>query len=100
MSSLQFYQAIKDDVLIPRSKSIPEAFKSAYDLLVGDRGGMVYEPRVGAHDYVGEVDFSSMYPSIMANKTSPQKQFCANVAQTRINAFLNSIITYAPNALV
>lgn len=67
MSSLQFYQAIKDDVLIPRNKSIPEAFKSAYDLLVGDRGGFVYEPRVGAHDYVGEVDFSSMYPSIMAN---------------------------------
>ena len=67
MSSLQFYQAIKDDVLIPRNKSIPEAFKSAYELLVGDRGGMVYEPRVGAHDYVGEVDFSSMYPSIMAN---------------------------------
>jgi DNA polymerase, archaea type len=67
MSSLQFYQAIKDDVLIPRNKSIPEAFKSAYDLLVGDRGGFVYEPRVGAHDFVGEVDFSSMYPSIMAN---------------------------------
>ncbi len=67
MSSLPFYQAIKDDVLIPRNKSIPEAFKSAYDLLVGDRGGFVYEPIVGAHDYVGEVDFSSMYPSIMAN---------------------------------
>src|SRR5208283_4015153 len=67
MSSLQFYQAIKDDILIPRNKSIPEAFKSAYDLLVGDRGGFVYEPKVGAHDYIGEVDFSSMYPSIMTN---------------------------------
>ncbi len=60
MSSLQFYQAIKNDVLIPRNKSIPEAFKTAYDLLVGDRGGLVFEPRVGAHDHVGEVDFSSM----------------------------------------
>lgn len=67
MSSLQFYQAIKDDVLIPRNKSIPEAFKSAYELLVGDRGGFVYEPRVGIHDSIGEVDFSSMYPSLMAN---------------------------------
>jgi len=65
MSSLQFYQAIKDDVLIPRNKSIPEAFKSAYELLVGDRGGFVYEPRVGVHDDVGEVDFSSMYPALM-----------------------------------
>jgi DNA polymerase, archaea type len=67
MSSLQFYQAIKDDVLIPRNKSIPEAFKTAYELLVGDRGGFVFEPRVGAHDHVGEVDFSSMYPSLMVN---------------------------------
>jgi len=67
MSSLQFYQAIKDDVLIPRNKSIPEAFKSAYELLVGDRGGFVFEPRVGAHNHVGEVDFSSMYPVLMAN---------------------------------
>jgi DNA polymerase elongation subunit (family B) len=77
MSSLQFYQAIKDDVLIPRNKSIPEAFKSAYELLVGDRGGFVYEPRVGAHDYVGEVDFSSMYPSIMAdNNISAETVLC------------------------
>ncbi len=66
MSSLQFYQAVKDDVLIPRNKRIPEAFKSAYELLVGDRGGFVYEPRMGIHDGVGEVDFSSMYPSLMA----------------------------------
>jgi DNA polymerase elongation subunit (family B) len=77
MSSLQFYQAITDDVLIPRNKSIPEAFKSAYDLLVGDRGGMVYEPRVGAHDFVGEVDFSNMYPSIMAdNNISAETVLC------------------------
>jgi len=67
MSSLQFYQAIKDDVLIPRNKSIPEAFKTAYELLVGDRGGIVFEPEVGAHDHVGEVDFSSMYPVLMSN---------------------------------
>jgi DNA polymerase I len=68
MSSLQFYQAIKDDVLIPRNKSIPEAFKTAYQLLVGDRGGFVFEPRVGAHDHIGEIDFSSMYPVLMAKK--------------------------------
>jgi DNA polymerase I len=77
MSSLQFYQAIKDDVLIPRNKSIPEAFKSAYELLVGDRGGFVYEPRVGAHDHIGEIDFSSMYPVLMANNNiSAETVFC------------------------
>jgi len=67
MTSLQLYQALKDDILIPRNKSIPEAFKSAHELLVGDRGGFVYEPHVGIHDWVGEVDFTSMYPTLMAN---------------------------------
>jgi DNA polymerase elongation subunit (family B) len=77
MSSLQFYQAIKDDVLIPRNKSIPEAFKSAYELLVGDRGGFVYEPHVGIHDLIGEVDFASMYPSLMAkNNISAETVLC------------------------
>jgi DNA polymerase elongation subunit (family B) len=67
MSSIQFYQAIKNDVLIPRNKSSPEAFKSAYELLVGDRGGFIYEPEIGVHDDVGEVDFASMYPTVMVN---------------------------------
>jgi DNA polymerase elongation subunit (family B) len=67
MSSIQFYQAMKNDVLIPRNKSIPEVFKSALELLVGDRGGFVYEPEVGVHDDVGEVDFSAMYPTLMVN---------------------------------
>jgi DNA polymerase-2 len=65
MSSIQFYQAMKDDFLLPRNKKIPEAFKSALDLLVGDRGGFVYEPILGVHGSVGELDFSSMYPSLM-----------------------------------
>ena len=50
MSSIQFYQAIKDDILLPRNKKIPETFKSALDLLVGDRGGFIFEPRLGVHD--------------------------------------------------
>ena len=66
MSSIQFYQAIKDDILLPRNKKIPETFKSAMDLLVGDRGGFVFKPRVGIHDCIGELDFSSMYPSLMS----------------------------------
>jgi DNA polymerase I len=87
MSSLQFYQAMKDDVLIPRNKSIPEAFKSAYELLVGDRGGFVYEPQVGIHEDVGEVDFSSMYPVLMVKKNISAETVlcrCCQKSQLRI----------------
>ena len=77
MSSLQFYQAFKQDILIPRNKSISETFKSAYELLVADRGGFVYEPKVGIHDNTGEVDFSSMYPSLMVkNNISAETFLC------------------------
>jgi DNA polymerase I len=65
MSSIQFYQALKDDFLLPRNKKIPEAFKSALDLLAGDRRGIVFEPCLWVHDSVGELDFSSMYPALM-----------------------------------
>jgi DNA polymerase elongation subunit (family B) len=65
MSSIQVYQALKDDILLPRNKKIPETFKSALDLLVGDKGGFIYEPHLGVHGNVGELDFSSMYPSLM-----------------------------------
>ncbi|MFQ6077424.1 MAG: DNA polymerase domain-containing protein, partial [Candidatus Bathyarchaeia archaeon] len=68
MSSLQLYKATKDDILIPWKKREPEAFKSAWELLVADRGGFIFEPRVGIHDWVVEVDFSSMYPTLMANR--------------------------------
>jgi DNA polymerase elongation subunit (family B) len=68
MSSLQLYQATKDDILIPWKKREPEAFKSAWELLVADRGGFIFEPRLGIHDGVAEVDFSSMYPTLMAKR--------------------------------
>jgi DNA polymerase elongation subunit (family B) len=85
MSSLQFYQAVKDEMLIPRNKSIPEAFKSAYELLIGDRGGFVYEPQVGIHKGVGEVDFSSMYPTLMVKKNiSAETVLCKCCPDSRL----------------
>jgi len=68
MSSLQIYHAIKRGVLIPWSKSQPEDFKNGNNLILADRGGFIYEPKFGIHDWVGEVDFSSLYPTIMLRR--------------------------------
>jgi DNA polymerase elongation subunit (family B) len=65
MTSLQLYQAMKADVLIPWNKNDPEEFKDGNELIVADRGGFIFEPKVGIHDDVGELDFSSLYPMIM-----------------------------------
>jgi len=85
MSSLQNYQALKDDFLVPRNKHVGESFKSANALLVGDRGGFVYEPRMGIHEGVGEVDFSSMYPSLMAKyNISAETVLCVCCPESRL----------------
>jgi len=77
MTAIQLYQAVKDDLLVPWKKSTPETFKNAMDLLVADRGGFYFEPKVGIHDNVGEIDFSSMYPMLMLKKNiSPETVCC------------------------
>lgn len=68
MSSLQLYTAWKDDILIPWKKREPESFKSAWELLVADRGGFVFEPKLGFHTDVVEVDFTSMFPMLMLTR--------------------------------
>lgn len=65
MSSMQLYTAWKDDILIPWKKREPESFKSASELLIADRGGFFFEPKIGFHTSVAEVDFTSMFPMLM-----------------------------------
>jgi DNA polymerase elongation subunit (family B) len=65
MTSLQMYQAFRRDILIPWKKNEPENFKSAWELLKADRGGFILEPKIGLFDSVGEIDFASLYPTLM-----------------------------------
>jgi len=78
LSSLQFYYATKEGLLIPWKPSLAEHFKSRVELLNGDRGGFVFEPKIGVHENVGELDFSSLFPAIMAKKNiSPETVRCS-----------------------
>ena len=68
MSSLQLYTASKDNILIPWKKNEAESFKTAWELFVADRGGFVFEPKMGFHTDVFEVDFTSMFPMLMLKR--------------------------------
>jgi len=68
MTSLQLYNALTEDVLIPWNKNSPEEFKDGNELVVADRGGFIFEPKIGIHEGIGELDFSSLYPTIMFKK--------------------------------
>jgi len=67
LQSIQFYNAYKLDHLIPPFKKNPEDFSTGLELIKSDRGGHIFEPIIGAFDQVVELDFSSMYPSLMAH---------------------------------
>jgi len=77
ISAMQIHRAIRRGVLVPWRKSEPEGFKSAGELLVTDKGGLTYQPVVGLFEGVGELDFASMYPTIMARfNISPETVNC------------------------
>src|SRR5437899_5490270 len=65
MTSLQLYNAVRQNVLIPWNKNEAEEWKGEIGLLEADRGGFVYEPETGLYDNIGELDFSSLYPTLM-----------------------------------
>jgi len=66
LQSIQYYYAYKLGHLIPPFKKNPEGFSTGMDLIKSDRGGHIFEPIIGVFDQVVELDFSSMYPSLMA----------------------------------
>ena len=68
MSSVQFYHATKRQLLIPWKPTVSEIFKTRLNLLKGDRGGLILEPRIGVHENVAEVDYASLFGNIMLQK--------------------------------
>jgi DNA polymerase-2 len=65
ISAMQMLTALRLGVLVPWHKQQAERLKSLGDLLRADQGGLVYQPTVGLHFNVAEIDFISMYPGIM-----------------------------------
>ncbi|HYE74581.1 MAG TPA: DNA polymerase domain-containing protein, partial [Blastocatellia bacterium] len=77
MSAMQIDRAVSDGILIPWRKSEPESYKTALELLTVDKGGLTYQPRIGAYEDIAEIDFASMYPTIMVrHNVSPETVLC------------------------
>jgi DNA polymerase-2 len=77
LSSMQLSWAYRHGYLIPARKREPEDFKSADVLLLADRGGLIFQPEMGFHEQVAELDFVSMYPTIMVkHNVSPETVNC------------------------
>ena len=77
LTAIQVRHALNQDVLIPWNKWEPEAFKDARTLHAADRGGTTLAPEVGRHRDVYEIDFASLYPTIIREyNVSPDTVRC------------------------
>lgn len=94
ITSMQLEQAVRDGILIPWRKSEPESFRSSLDLLSSDKGGMVFLPPPGFHESVAELDFASMYPSIMTRfNISPETVGCTCCPDNRVPGTRHAVCT-------
>ena len=78
ISAMQIRQSMEDGVLIPWKKNRPEDLKNADELILADRGGLYLDPIVGVHEGAIELDFASLFPSIIATRNiSPETMNCS-----------------------
>lgn len=65
ISAMQIVAALENEILVPLRKEQVEQPKTTSELFHDDMGGTVYDPIIGLHEDAAEIDFFSMYPSIM-----------------------------------
>ena len=82
LTAIQVRKALDRDVLIPWNKWDPEQFQSVETLHTADRGGFTFAPDVGIHEDVVEVDFGSLYPSIMVEYNISPETVCCDCHDT------------------
>jgi DNA polymerase-2 len=73
ITAMQMVTALRNGVMVPVQKQQVEGTKTLDELIRADHGGLIYQPIIGLHSNVAQVDFSSMYPAIMVkHNISPE----------------------------
>lgn len=73
ITAMQMLTALRNNVMVPVQKQQVEGRKTLSELIRADHGGLIYQPIIGLHGNVAQIDFSSMYPAIMVkHNISPE----------------------------
>ena len=65
ISSYEVFEALRRSVAVPFRKRDAEGFRNISDLRACDKGGMMFQPEPGVYEKVHQIDFTSLYPSII-----------------------------------
>ena len=68
ISSYEIREALRQGIVVPLRKNEPEQVRRIAELQAADRGGMMFQPESGTSEAVDEIDFTSLYPSIIVHE--------------------------------
>ena len=93
ITAMQMITALRAGVMIPLHKQQAEGRKTLAGLIRADKGGLIYQPIIGVHRDVAQIDFASMYPSIMVHHNiSPETMGAENAPKGLIPQTLQPLL--------
>ncbi len=66
LTEIEALHAIEKRMIVPKTRTIKGYWRPVSSMIELDRGGLIGSPKPGVYNNVVELDFSSLYPSIIA----------------------------------
>jgi DNA polymerase, archaea type len=88
ISSYEVFEALRRGVAVPFRKRDAEGFRNISELKACDKGGMMFQPEPGVYEKVHQIDFTSLYPSIIVKyNLSPE-----TIEHPEMKGFLSTVL--------
>jgi DNA polymerase I len=89
ISSYEVYEALRRGIAVPFRKRDAESIRNISELKSSDKGGMIFQPEPGVYEKVHQIDFTSLYPSIIVKgNLSPE-----TLEHPERSGFLSSVLS-------
>lgn len=89
ISSYEVYEALRRGIAVPFRKRDAEAVRNICELKACDKGGMIFQPEPGVYEKVHQIDFTSLYPSIIVKyNLSPE-----TIEHPEMKGFLSTVLS-------
>jgi len=93
ITAMQMLTAQRNNIMVPVQKQQVEDRKTLAELIRADHGGLIYQPIIGLHGNVAQIDFSSMYPAIIVkHNISPETVGLENAPEGLIPKTLRPLL--------
>jgi DNA polymerase, archaea type len=89
ISSYEVFEALRRGVAVPFRKRDAEGFRNISELRACDKGGMMFQPEPGVYEKVHQIEFTSLYPSIIVKyNLSPE-----TIEHPELKGFLSTVLS-------